>query len=436
MKTGRYMKMISHLFVAMMSVSLIACNSAKGNESAEVTGPVAISDSVEECTSKVIEEVAELTDVTGEAVTPELMEEEMISELTEEVIVSESVKEKVTAMEVTEEPVANPELPEEAVATPEPSEEPVFVATIGDEIIDEEPVLMPQVNQEEHVHNYVVTEVVEATCMEKGKEVSVCECGDIQTVTTHEGDHIYTLIEYTPPSCTKLGKTHFRCTQCGMSELTVTRKGHEYALAVRDSTCYATGTKTLYCTKCQAKLHTEDIPLKAHTLVEKIIDYPYHTVPGKKKIYCKVCGTHDHDEEIPPLDTHTFFQAQIGPCCVQTYCPCGYSSCDLISGSVEEMLGYINAERAYVGYGALTLDPEMNAAAQRRAEEIVTDYSHNGNDTGYAENINMALSVEDCFESWMSSSGHAANICGGGYTRMGFAWASGPDAVYFVALFD
>ncbi len=178
------------------------------------------------------------------------------------------------------------------------------------------------------------------------------------------------------------------------------------------------------------------IKIHKHTYAERIVVQPTCVANGKKETYCSICGHIKSTEDIPANGQHLYEQIQVGPCCVQTYCACGYSSYALVSGSVDEMLGYINAERANTGREPLTIDYGMCSAAQNRANQIVSDYSHNGNNTGYAENINMALSVSDCYYSWAGSSGHYSNMIGFGYTRMGFAWASGPDAVYFVALFD
>jgi len=179
------------------------------------------------------------------------------------------------------------------------------------------------------------------------------------------------------------------------------------------------------------------IKIHKHTYAERIVVQPTCVANGKKETYCSICGHIKSTEDIPTNGEHLWSSLQVGPCCVQTGClSCGERYCTLTSGSVDEMLGYINAERANAGSDALTIDYGMCSAAQNRANQIVSDYSHNGNNTGYAENINMALSVSDCYYSWSGSSGHRANMLGRGYTRMGFAWASGPDAVYFVALFD
>lgn len=180
------------------------------------------------------------------------------------------------------------------------------------------------------------------------------------------------------------------------------------------------------------------IKIHKHTYAERIVVQPTCVENGKKEIYCSNCQKVTDTEILPANGSHTLTDMYVnGSCFVRSCCFCGgEKSFNLASGSVDEMLGYINAARANVGYDPLTIDWGMCSAAQARANQIVSDYSHNGNNTGYAENINMALSVSDCYYSWAGSSGHYANMVGGGYTRFGFAWASGPDAVYFVALFD
>lgn len=414
MKTRRYMKMISHLFVAMMSVSLMACGNMKEHESNAVIETVTVSDSVEASVSESVAEVAAMS---------ESVEEVMATEPTEEVVADvESVRETVVIPETIVAPAASSGTMEKPVVTTQPTEESLATP---------EPIMVASL---EHEHKYVVTETIEATCMEGGKEISKCDCGDIKTVTITKEGHYYELIEDIKPTCTQVGKTVYVCTICGIEEISIVRRGHHYE--VTNPSAFCTGEGTLRCENCK-----HEKPYlgegKGHTYAERISAQPTCVATGKKETYCTNCGHVSKTEDIPATGQHTLEYGQIGPCCVQAYCiHCDYSSYSLSSGSAEEMLGYINAARASFGSPALVLDSGMCAAAQKRAEQIVTDYSHNGNDTGYGENINMALSVADCYASWADSSGHYANMVGFGYTRMGFAWASGPDAVYFVALFD
>lgn len=53
----------------------------------------------------------------------------------------------------------------------------------------------------------------------------------------------------------------------------------------------------------------------------------------------------------------------------------------------EEIWAYMNAERTAAGLSYLPWDEKVYNFACRRAQQIVTDFSHNGNDSNYAENI-------------------------------------------------
>ncbi len=409
MKKKTFKKITSFILVAMMSVLLVACGGTKEYENNNVV------ETVDASCSEVVSTVFPETQ-------PE-QEEELVAVIEqgeESVVVPTSTVEPVATPEPIVESVVIPESVKEPVTTPEPTEEPIIVAS------------------EEHVHNYVVTETVAATCTEMGKEVSACECGDCQVVNIKESEHNFVLIENTEATCTQAGKTVYACSHCGMESISIVRRGHHFTMSIKDATCTANGSKSMVCTVCKHVQSSEVIPMTDHNYTERITAQPTCVANGKKETYCTNCGHVSKTEDIPATGQHNLQYMQIGPCCLQTYCGdgCGYRTCTLTSGSADEMLGYINAQRANVGSPALVLDSGMCSAAQSRANQIVSDYSHNGNNTGYAENINMALSVSDCYSSWAGSSGHYSNMMGYGYTRMGFAWASGPDAVYFVALFD
>lgn len=101
----------------------------------------------------------------------------------------------------------------------------------------------------------------------------------------------------------------------------------------------------------------------------------------------------------------------------------------------EQILKLVNEERAKAGLHALELDTEISAAAQTRAKEIQTSFSHTRPDgrkfssvltdngirfTGAGENIAWGqTSPEKVMEAWMNSEGHRANILNAKFTKLG-----------------
>ncbi|MDE5747040.1 MAG: SH3 domain-containing protein [Acetatifactor sp.] len=94
--------------------------------------------------------------------------------------------------------------------------------------------------------------------------------------------------------------------------------------------------------------------------------------------------------------------------------------------NATEFFNYMNQQRSAVGLGTLTWDDGMAAVAQRRAKELATDYSHNGNVEMYGENIhnNTNGSYIDWYDSFYNSPAH-------GETMMNANYGRGAAAVYF-----
>lgn len=118
----------------------------------------------------------------------------------------------------------------------------------------------------------------------------------------------------------------------------------------------------------------------------------------------------------------------------------------------NEVVRLVNEERAKAGLPALTVDAGAASAAQVRAKETETSFSHTRPDgssfnsaltqagvnfRGAGENIAYGQnSPEKVMESWMNSSGHRANILNSSYTSIGvghYRNASGVD--YWTQLF-
>ena len=101
----------------------------------------------------------------------------------------------------------------------------------------------------------------------------------------------------------------------------------------------------------------------------------------------------------------------------------------------EQVVQLVNEERAKVGLNPVTIDDGVTAAANVRAKETKTSFSHtrpdgtscftalkeqNVNYRGAGENIAWGQKTpEAVMEAWMNSSGHRANILNEKFTKIG-----------------
>lgn len=104
----------------------------------------------------------------------------------------------------------------------------------------------------------------------------------------------------------------------------------------------------------------------------------------------------------------------------------------------EQVVKLVNKERAREGLKALTIKEDVTAAAQVRAKEIVTTFSHSRPDgrscftalkeqgvsyRGAGENIAWGQkSPEAVVKGWMNSEGHKANILNEKFTSIGVGY--------------
>ena len=118
-----------------------------------------------------------------------------------------------------------------------------------------------------------------------------------------------------------------------------------------------------------------------------------------------------------------------------------------------DLLGLVNAEREQAGAPPLSLNSQLNQAAQRQAADLARQgrLSHGGSDgstmqtriedTGYqwtaiGENIAMGQrDAEAVMESWMNSPGHRRNILNPTFSEMGIGYIEAAGAKYWVQVF-
>lgn len=126
-------------------------------------------------------------------------------------------------------------------------------------------------------------------------------------------------------------------------------------------------------------------------------------------------------------------------------------SSETVHSYILRILELVNEERAKVGLNQVTLDTAASKAAQIRAKEIVSNFSHtrpNGSscftalseqDVRYrtaGENIAWGQRTpEQVMEGWMNSSGHRANILNETFTHIGVGYHQQNGVNYWTQLF-
>ncbi len=155
----------------------------------------------------------------------------------------------------------------------------------------------------------------------------------------------------------------------------------------------------------------------------------------------------DDATELPPSsgDASTDDAAELPPSSEDT------ESSEDVHPYVLRIVELVNEERAKAGLNPVALDAAASTAAQVRAGEIVTSFSHtrpNGSSFATAlkeqgvsyrtsgENIAWGQrSPEAVMEGWMNSSGHRANILKESFTHIGVGYYQENGVNYWTQLF-
>ena len=93
-----------------------------------------------------------------------------------------------------------------------------------------------------------------------------------------------------------------------------------------------------------------------------------------------------------------------------------------VGGLEAEIVAQTNAQRARYGLRPLSIDTSLMSSARRHCQWMASANSLQHTNAAVAENIAMGQSsASEAMNSWMNSSGHRANILGGGYSTIGVA---------------
>lgn len=93
-----------------------------------------------------------------------------------------------------------------------------------------------------------------------------------------------------------------------------------------------------------------------------------------------------------------------------------------LGGIESEIVAHTNAQRARYGLAPLSICPNLMGSARQHCQWMASANSLQHTHAAVAENIAMGQSsASEAMNSWMNSSGHRANILGGGYSTIGVA---------------
>ena len=132
-------------------------------------------------------------------------------------------------------------------------------------------------------------------------------------------------------------------------------------------------------------------------------------------------------------------------CVFALMCFSAYAEGYFYNDYAREVVRQVNMEREKRGLRPLSVDPNLTAAANIRAKEIVQKFSHtrpNGSravtvsDFAYAENIARGQKTPDkVMAAWLTSDGHRQNILRASYASIGVSCIRVGNVYYWVQLF-
>ena len=138
-----------------------------------------------------------------------------------------------------------------------------------------------------HEHSYKTT-LVKSTCVEKGYTLHQCECGEeYKDNYLPLAEHQFKITNKIEPTCTEDGKEEKTCTVCGEKEITsIPAPGHQFSkwIESKHATCVQDGEKQRQCQRCGA-VEKQILPKTGHSFGK--------WVKGPDGMYtstCKNCG--------------------------------------------------------------------------------------------------------------------------------------------------
>lgn len=195
-------------------------------------------------------------------------------------------------------------------------------------------------------HRYDKT-VIPPTCTAMGYTVFKCtDCGDSYTGEfTDKAEHDYHT-EVTAPTCTAMGYTTYTCKNCDdeyVSDYT-DKLPHKYTAEITKPTCSAFGFTTFTCSDCGDSYISDYTDKTEHNYSQQVIP-PTCTEHGYTIYKCPDCGK-EYIGDLTECEQHSYKEIVTAPTCTEM----GYSdfvceSCgDSYKGNYTDALGHDYSE--------------------------------------------------------------------------------------------
>lgn len=149
--------------------------------------------------------------------------------------------------------------------------------------------------EETHVHDFVLTDSVTATCTTYGYNIYTCACGKQEIPHDEQVSplgHNFGAGEVIEASCEEAGCTRYTCSRCGIAEDrdVVNALGHNYEIAETvDPSCSAPGFTRSVCAGCGDEI-LEEIESLVHSFEPTQIVDGSCTEDGYTLYVCGNCG--------------------------------------------------------------------------------------------------------------------------------------------------
>lgn len=175
-----------------------------------------------------------------------------------------------------------------------------------------QPVTQPstQPTQPDHVHEYALTETVDATCDGMGYQIyfcAGCEKQDVRNIVDALS-HSFGPGQLIDPTCDTQGCMRYTCSRCGYAkdENPTAPIGHSFLLShTVASTCETAGYDVYLCQICGVEEQRNEVLAAGHqNTTVGLITPPTCILDGIVHYQCTVCG--QNSEEILPATGHSF----------------------------------------------------------------------------------------------------------------------------------
>ena len=272
-------------------------------------------------------------------------------------------------------------------------------------------------------HKYGDAVVVKATCTKKGSSTLTCEnCGHTEVTEIKATGHHYVESEKQAATCGVAGSVTYKCTNCNDSYTEhIEKLEHDYVVtSTVDATCTEGGYTLETCKNCGDTKKINETQATGHDDGEwKTVQEAELGVAGSKELRCTRCQALLDTEEIPMLTTDGTDSVY--------YFTKENNEQGMVIGhyneeEAQEMLELVNEYRTSIDRHTLAMtSTQMNNYVAMRAVETSYLWDHtrpNGGKSSYSENIAMGNpdargnnpSVQQIFEAWLNSPGHKANL--------------------------